>query len=81
MLTNAANTGKHLLPQLAAKETVTTKRYQQSWTLERGPKMLPTMTALLCSVYTKVLDAVFFHLARVTSTAQMDAPNEHGCDL
>ena len=41
MLTNAANTGKHLLPQLAAKETVTTKRYQQSWTLEEGPKDAP----------------------------------------
>ena len=38
MLTNAANTDKHLLPQLAAKETVTTKQYQQSWTLEEGPK-------------------------------------------
>ena len=41
MLTNATNTGKHLLPQLAAKETVTTKRYQQSWTLEEGPKDAP----------------------------------------
>ena len=41
MLTIASNTSKYPLPQLAAKETVTTERSQQLWTLDEGPKDAP----------------------------------------